>query len=217
MVGAFADITERKQNEEKIQQSFEKLKNTLEATVNALSSTVETKDPYTAGHQKRVSELAVAIAKEMGLSNQILDGLRIAGTLHDLGKIYIPTEILSKPGRINNLEFDLIKSHSKIGYDIIKDIDFTAPVAQIILQHHERENGTGYPSGLSKKDILLEAKIMAVADVFDAMSSHRPYRPALGETAALEEIMGNKGKLYDNNVADALNSLIKHTDFKLLQ
>jgi PAS domain S-box-containing protein len=217
MVGAFTEITERLQNEEKLQQSFEKLKNTLEATVNALSNTVETKDPYTAGHQRRVSELAVAIAKEMSLSNQILDGIRIAGNLHDLGKIYIPSEILSKPGRINNLEFNLIKAHSQIGYDIIKNIDFTAPVAQIILQHHERENGTGYPSGLSKKDILLEAKIMAVADVFEAMSSHRPYRPALGEAAALEEIMGNKGTLYDNNVADALYSLIKDKDFKFLQ
>jgi len=179
-----------------------------------MSRIIEAKDPYTAGHQQRVSRLTTAIAKELNLSQDKIEGVRIASLIHDIGKISVPTEILSKSSTLSDLEFNLIKEHSQTGHDILKPIDFSYPVAQIVLQHHERINGTGYPRGLKGEDILLEARILGVADVVEAMSSHRPYRPALGIDAALEDISKNKGILYDPEVVDACLKLFKEEGFK---
>lgn len=179
-----------------------------------MASTVETGDPYIAGHQRRVADLARAIAKEMGLSAEPIDGIRVAGVIHDIGKISIPGEVLSKPGRLTEIEFGLIKAHPQVGYEILKAIDFPWPVAQIVLQHHERMDGSGYPSGLSSEEILLEARVLAVADVVEAISSHRPYRPALGMDKALEEISRHKGVLYDAGVVDACLKLFTERGFK---
>ena len=174
---------------------------------------MESRDPYTAGHQERVAELAVAIAKEMGLPERRIMGLRMAGFLHDLGKIAIPVEILKKPIPLNKLEFDLIKTHPEVAYEVLKEIDFPWPIAEIVYQHHERIDGSGYPRGLKDDEILLEARILAVADVVEAMSSHRPYRPAYTIEEALEEIVRNKGKLYDPEVVDACVKLFKEKKF----
>jgi PAS domain S-box-containing protein len=214
MIGTVQDITERKKTEKELQQSFEKLEKTLRGTIGALASTVEMRDPYTAGHQQRATKLACIIAKEMGLSGEQINGLHFAGIIHDLGKIQIPAEILSKPGRISEAEFDMIKNHPQVGYDILKKMDFPWPIAHIILEHHERMNGSGYPQGLSGKDIVLEARILGVADVVEAMSSHRPYRPALGIDKALEEISKNRGTLYDPKVVDACAKLLIEKGFK---
>ncbi len=197
------DITERKRAEEERKASFERLRRALEETVNALSSAVEMRDPYTAGHQHRVTNLACAIAKEMGLSKEQIEGIRMAGIIHDVGKIRVPAEILSWPGRLNDIDFNVIKTHPQVGYDIIKKIELPYSVAKIMLQHHERCNGSGYPGALKGDEILLEARILAVADVVEAMASHRPYRPALGIDKALEEISKNKGTLYDPLVVAA--------------
>ena len=200
------DITDRKQAEKELQQSLDGLRRALGGTVNALASAVEVRDPYTAGHQRRVADLARVIATEMGLSKDQIDGIHMAGMIHDIGKICIPGEILSKPGQLSEHEWGIIKDHSQVGYDILKEIDFPWPVAQMVLQHHERMNGSGYPQGLSDGEILLEARILAVADVVEAMSSHRPYRPARGTNEALEEISQNRGVLYDPQaVAACLN------------
>ncbi|MCP4111116.1 MAG: response regulator [Desulfobacteraceae bacterium] len=190
-----------------------KLERILEQTVDALKSSVEIRDPYTSGHQERVSRLACAIAAHMGLSEEYTHGIRIAGRLHDIGKISIPAEILTKPGRLNEIEFRLMKEHSRVSYEILKDIEFSRPIAKIVLQHHERLNGSGYPLKLQGKDILLEARILSVADVVEAMSTHRPYRPAIGLEKALEEIMNNKGILYDPEVAKACYAIIKEKGF----
>ncbi|MCX5802236.1 MAG: PAS domain S-box protein, partial [Proteobacteria bacterium] len=207
------DITERKRTEEKLQNTMENLHRAMGATIQAIVSTVETRDPYTAGHQKRVSNLARAIAKEMDLSDVTIDGIRMVGAIHDIGKISIPAEILSKPGKLSEIEFGLIKTHSQIGYNILKDIEFPWPIAHIILQHHERLNGSGYPRGLKGEDILLEARILAVADVVEAMASHRPYRPTLGLDAALKEISQNKGILYDKDVVEVCWKLFREKGF----
>ncbi len=201
------NITERKQAEEK-------LKKTLSATIETISKIVEVKDPYTSGHQRQVSQLAISIAREMDLSLDKIEGIRIASLIHDIGKIGVPTEILSKPTQLSDIEFSLIKEHSQIGYNVLKSNDFSHPIAQIILQHHERLDGSGYPQGLKGKDILIEACIIGVADVVEAMSSHRPYRPALGIDAALEEITQNKGILYDSEVVEACLKLFKEKGFK---
>jgi putative nucleotidyltransferase with HDIG domain len=179
-----------------------------------MSKIIESRDPYTAGHQQRVCQLATHIAKELGLPKDKIEGVRIASLIHDIGKIGLPTEILSKPTRLTNIEFDLIKNHSQIGYNILKSIDFFYPIAQIVLQHHERLNGSGYPNNLKGDEILLEVKIIGVADVVEAMSSHRPYRPALGIDKALEEISQNRGILYDPEVVDACIKLFKEKGFK---
>jgi len=186
----------------------------LDATIETMSKIVEAKDPYTAGHQQRVSQLSTAIAKELNLPPDKIEGIRIASLIHDIGKIGLPAEILSKPSKLTDIEFNLIKGHSQIGYDILKSIDFSYPVAQIVLQHHERLDGSGYPNNLKDDEILLEAKIIGVADVVEAMSSHRPYRPALGIDAALEEIIKNKGILYDPEVVDVCLKLFKEKGFK---
>jgi len=201
------DITERKQAEEK-------LKKTRDAALDTMSKIIETKDPYTAGHQQRVCQLAIRIAQEMTLSEDKTEGIRIASLIHDIGKIGIPTEILSKPSRLSDIEFSLIKNHSQIGYDILKSDDFSYPVAQIVFQHHEKINGSGYPRGLKGDEILLEAKIIGVADVVEAMSSHRPYRPALGIDKALEEISQNRGILYNPEAVDICIKLFKERGFK---
>ena len=209
------DITEYKKAEEELQQSFERLRKTLGATVQAIAMVVEARDPYTAGHQKRVASLAHAIAVEMGIEANRIDGLRMAAMIHDIGKISVPAEILSKPTKLTPTEFSLIKVHPQTGYDILKDIDFPWPVAQMIFQHHEKMDGSGYPNGLKGDDILLDARIIAVADVVEAIASHRPYRPALGIDVALDEIVKNRGIFYDNAVADACLRLFREKGFIL--
>jgi PAS domain S-box-containing protein len=198
-----------------LQQSLSSLGKALEGTVSALASVAEVRDPYTAGHQQRVTRLAVAIATEMGLPQEQIEGIHVAGSLHDVGKLYVPAEILSKPGRLSEVEFNLVKIHSQASYDILKNVEFPWPVAQIVLQHHERLDGSGYPQGLKGEDILLEAKILAVADVVEAMASHRPYRPALGIGQALDEISQKSGILYDSKVVDACFRLFYDKEFKL--
>ncbi|MEE9501962.1 MAG: PAS domain S-box protein, partial [Candidatus Aminicenantaceae bacterium] len=208
------DITERKQAEEERKQSFERLQRALEETVNALASALEMRDPYTAGHQRRVTDLACTIAREMGLSDDQVDGIRMAGIIHDVGKIRVPGEILSWPGQLTEADFNIIKAHPQVGYDILKTIEFPYPVAKIMLQHHERMDGSGYPSGLRDGEILQEARILAVADVVEAMASHRPYRPARGIDKALAEITKNRSVLYDPEVVDACLILFKENKYK---
>ena len=206
--GIDEDITERKEN-------IERMRKALGATVQAIAVTVETRDPYTAGHQRRVADLSYAIATEMNLPADQIDGIRMTAAIHDLGKISVPAEILSKPTKLTNIEFSLIKTHSQFGYDILKDIDFPWPVARAVLEHHERMNGSGYPNGLTGDNLLLESRILAVADVVESMASHRPYRPSLGIEAALEEIEKNRGTLYDNSVADACLRIFLEKGFQL--
>ena len=207
------DVTERKCTEEKLRQSLEKLENTMESIIQAMAKIVEMKDPYTAGHQKRVAQLACAIGREMGLSEERLSGLHMASVIHDIGKIYVPAEILSKPGKLTEMEFGMIKSHSKVSFDILKMVEFPWPIAQIVIQHHERMDSSGYPLGLGGEDILLEARILSVADVVEAISSHRPYRSAFGIDKALEEIEENRGTLYDSRVVDCCLKLFREKDF----
>ena len=209
VLGNFKDITDIKQVEKQLQQSYQKLQKTMEGTIYIIVKIVEARDPYTAGHQLKVSKLATAIAREMKLPQDKIEGIRRASLIHDIGKISLPAEILSKPSKLTEIEYSLIKNHPQIGYDILKSIDFPWPIAQIVLQHHERRDGSGYPQGLKGEEILLEARIMGVADVVEAMSSHRPYRPALGIDKALEEISQNRGILYDPKVVDACFKLFK--------
>ncbi len=208
------DITERKLAEEGLRQGLAKLRTTLKASIDSLSSAIEMRDPYTAGHQERVTRLARAIALEMGLTEERVEAIEIAGIIHDIGKLYVPAEILSKPTKLTDLEYAMIKMHAQAGYTILSKIDFPWPIAQIVHQHHEAINGSGYPQGLAGKDILLEARIICVADVVEAMSSHRPYRPALGIQAALDEISQKRGMLYDREVVDACLKLFQDKNFK---
>ncbi|MCX7193342.1 MAG: GAF domain-containing protein [Proteobacteria bacterium] len=198
---------------EKNQAQLVQLQENLESTVRAIAYIVEVRDPYTAGHQNRVADLATAIAKQIGLPDEQVKGIHMAGIVHDLGKIQIPAEILSKPGKISDIEFSLIKTHSQAGYNLLKDIDFPWPIAQMVLQHHERLDGSGYPQGLKGDDILLEARILSVADVVEAMSSHRPYRPGLGIAPALDEITRGRGMHYDPQVVDACLTLFKEKQY----
>jgi PAS domain S-box-containing protein/putative nucleotidyltransferase with HDIG domain len=207
------DITVQKKAEEELRTSVDKLRKITGATIQAMAQTVEVRDPYTAGHQKRVADLARAIATRMGLSSDRVDGIRMAGVIHDIGKISVPAEILSKPGLLTPLEFSLIKTHSQIGYDILKDIEFPWDIATMVLQHHERLDGSGYPQGVTGERILLEARILTVADVVEAMASHRPYRPSLGMDKALEEIKDKKGRFYDPDVVDACLQLFTENKF----
>lgn len=209
-----AGIIKHKQAKDEIQQNLHHLRQAVEGSIELTALMVEAKDPYTAGHQRRVSILSCAIAKEMNLSEEQIEGTKIAGLIHDLGKISIPSEILSKPGRITDIEYGLIKNHPQVGYDILKTVKFPWPIAQIVLQHHERMDGSGYPSGLSGEKILIEARILSIADVVEAISSHRPYRPALGIDKALEEISQNRGIFYDPEVVDACLKLFKEKGFK---
>ncbi len=207
------DITERKQARRDLQLSLEKLERLLNETSSALASAVEKRDPYTAGHQQRVAQLAWAIGHKMKVPADMLRGIHLAAIIHDIGKMYVPAELLSKPGKLSDIEFALIKTHSQVGYDILKTIEFQWPVAKIVLQHHERLDNSGYPQSLSAKEILLEAKILAVADVVEAMASHRPYRPALGIDKALYEISRKKDILYDVEVVDACLGLFNEEQF----
>ena len=194
--------------------SQEKLQRNLDDIIKAMSRTLEERDPYTAGHQKRTTELSLAIAREMGLPEHKLKGLELAGLIHDMGKISVPSEILSKPGGLNDAEHQLIKRHPQVAYDILNQIDFPWPVDQIVLQHHEKLDGSGYPLGLTGESILLEARILSVADVIETMETHRPYRPSLGREAALREITTHRGTLYDPDVVDTCISLLKDERFK---
>jgi PAS domain S-box-containing protein len=211
--GLLTDISERKKAEEETRRILSNLRKAMGGIIQAMATTVETRDPYTAGHQRRVANLGRAIAKEMGLTEEQIDGIRMAGIVHDLGKISIPAEILSKPTRLSDIEFSLIKTHPQVSYDILKDIDFPWPVAQTVFQHHERIDGSGYPSGLKGEEILLEARILAVADVVEAIASHRPYRPAYGIDVALEQISKEKGILYDTKAVDACLKLFQEKRF----
>jgi putative nucleotidyltransferase with HDIG domain len=197
---------------ENMKQKHSELQKAMDGIIHAVSLVVESRDPYTAGHQRRVAELARAIAREMGLSEWQTMGIYVAGLLHDVGKVAVPSEILSKPGKITDSEFSIIKNHCRVGCEILQRIDFPWPVTKAVLQHHERLDGSGYPEGLSGDQIIIEAKILGVADVVEAMSSHRPYRPALGLKSALEEVSRASGILYDIEVVDACLSLLKKNE-----
>jgi len=215
VVKIYKDITERKTAEKKLQNSMKQLRKNLAGTIQAIARTVESRDAYTAGHQRRTTNIASAIGYEMGLPKQTIDGIKMAGVIHDLGKVSIPAEILSKPGVINDSEFSLIKQHPQAGFEILKSIDFKWPVAEIVLQHHERINGSGYPYCLQGDDILLEARVIGVADVIEAMASHRPYRPSLGIADAFEEITTESGVLYDPDVVEAAVGLFSRKGYQL--
>jgi HD-GYP domain-containing protein (c-di-GMP phosphodiesterase class II) len=215
MLGIVQDITKRKKAEEALKKSLENLEKAFGTTIQVMVSAVESRDPYTAGHQLRATDLARAIAMEMGLSQNKIEGIRMAGSIHDIGKLSIPAEILSKPTKLTNIEFSLIKEHSLKGYEMLKDVESPWPLAQIVYQHHERMDGTGYPRNLKGDEILIEARILAVADVVEAMASHRPYRPGLGIDVALNEIEKNRGIFYDNAVADACLRLFREKGFQL--
>jgi putative nucleotidyltransferase with HDIG domain len=197
-----------------LEKSEKQCKHLFEDVILTMGKITEIKDPYTAGHQQRISKLAVIIAKELNLPQDMIEGIRIAALLHDLGKICIPTDTLNRPTKLSEIEYSLIKDHPQAGYDILKSIDFSYPIVKIILQHHERLNGSGYPQGLKGEEILLEAKIIGVADVVGAMSSDRPYRLAHSIEEVLEEISKNKGILYDPEVVDACLKLFKEKGFK---
>lgn len=211
---AFRNISGRKETVRQLKTTVAKLRQAVDATVQALVVTSEKRDPYTAGHQQRVAQLAVAIARKLGFSEDRVDFIRVAGLLHDLGKIYIPAEILSKPAKLTNMEFGLMQSHPEVGFEILRAVPFPWPVADIVLQHHERLDGTGYPAGLKEDGVSQEARIIAVADVVEAMSSHRPYRAALGRDRALEEIVSGKGIRYDSVVVDACLELFASSGFE---
>lgn len=198
-----AIMLQYEEEEKQLQNSLGNLNKILNQTINALTLVIKTRDPYTAIHQQRVTALACTIAEELNLSLERIKGLKVAAALHDIGKIGIPLDILIKPGKLTQLEHNLIKEHCRIGYTILKEIKFPWPVAQIVLQHHERADGSGYPSGLSSNDILLESKIIGVADVFEAMASHRPYRSSLGLDQSINEIISQKGILFDPEVVEA--------------
>ena len=215
LVCVVRDITERKQIEEALKKTLENLRKAFGTTIQVMVAAVESRDPYTAGHQLRVADLARAIATEMGLPHQNIEGIRMAGSIHDIGKLSIPAEILSKPTKLTDIEFSLIKEHPQKGYEMLKDVESPWPLAEIVCQHHERMDGSGYPRNLKEDDILMEARIMAVSDVVEAMSSHRPYRPTLGINAALKEIEDNKGTLYDSDVVDACLRLFRGKGFQL--
>ena len=203
IVGLLQDVSERKQAEAKIQEYVTKLESALRGTVQVASTMSEMRDPYTSGHERRVGDIAAAIASELGLEPHRMEGLKVTGLLHDIGKIGVPSEILAKPTRLSQIEFELIKEHPQRGYEILKDVEFPWPLAQTVLQHHERIDGSGYPMGLKGDQIILEARIIAVADTVEAMSSHRPYREALGMDKALAAIEAGRGTKFDPVVVDA--------------
>ena len=208
---------ERKRSEIDLRASVENLRRMLNGTVRALATTVESRDPYTAGHERKVAQLASAIAAKMDLAEGCLEGLQVAAELHDIGKIAVPAEILSNPGPLSELQYDMMKTHSKVGHDILETVEFPWPVARIVLEHHERMDGSGYPQGLSGEEICMEARILAVADVVEAMSSHRPYRSALGTDKALENILAGRGTQFDSDVTDACLELFRKDGFVLEQ
>ena len=209
------DISAKTRAEEQIQRYVAQLETAFMSTVQVATTLSEMRDPYTAGHERRVAEIAVAIGTELGFDDRRLEGLRVAVYLHDIGKITIPAEILSKPGKLTAIEFQLIKGHPQSSYDVLKEVTFPWPVAEIAWQHHERLDGTAYPQGLKQDAILLEARIMAVADVVEAMASHRPYRAGLGIDKALAEIERGRGTAYDPVVADACLKLFRERNYAI--
>lgn len=205
------DVTEKINMEMALRNSLEKMNRVVDETVSALATAIGKRDPYTAGHQQRVAQLACAIAEEMGgFDDDRMKGLRMAATIHDIGKLYVPAEILNRPGQLTELELGLIRTHPQGGFDILEGIEFSWPIARIVQQHHERLDGSGYPLSLTGDDILMEARIVGVADVIEAMSSHRPYRPSRGIEAALHEINAGRGNIYDANVVDACLALFSN-------
>jgi len=213
-LASLRDITDRKRMQQRLQFSLDNLKKVMDGTISAMAMAVEMRDPYTSGHQHRVAELAQAIAQEIKLSAENIEGVYMAASIHDIGKISLPAEILSKPVKLTDIERKMIQAHSKVGYDILRGIDFSWPIAQIVLQHHERIDGSGYPHGLGGEEILIGARIVGVADVVETMASHRPYRPSIGLDKALEEVSNNKGKLYDQRVVNACLKLFNEKGFK---
>jgi putative nucleotidyltransferase with HDIG domain len=207
------EIAKRNRTEQKLKKGVERLNKSLEQSIMAIAAVTEIRDPFTAGHQKRVTKLACAIAEEMGLAKGRHERLRLAAMVHDVGKVNIPTEILIKPDRLSEPEFNIIEAHPQIGHDILQGIDFSRPIAKIVLQHHELLDGSGYPQGLTANNIMLEARILAVADVVEAMTSRRPYRPAHAMEGALEEILHQKGVLYDPVVVDACLRVFHEREF----
>ncbi|MDR4497363.1 MAG: response regulator [Candidatus Scalindua sp.] len=197
-----------------LQHSSDKLRTNMEETIQAMALTVEIRDPYTAGHQLRVADLACVIAREMDITDEQIEGIQLAGIIHDVGKIRIPSEILNKSGPLSEIELSMIQTHPQVGYDILKTIEFKWPIAKIVYQHHEKVNGSGYPLGIKGNEMLLESRILCVADVVEAMTLHRPYRPALGVDKALDEILQNKGTLYDSNVVEACLSDFRDKGFR---
>jgi len=211
------DITDRKRAKEELQQTLESLRKAVGTTIQVMVSAVETRDPYTAGHQVRSANLARTMAAEMGLPQEKIDGIRMAGSIHDIGKLSIPAEILSKPTKLSEIEFSLIKEHARQGYEILRNVESPWSLAEMVYQHHERMDGSGYPRGLKGEEILMEARILAVSDVVESMASHRPYRASLGINAALEEVEKNRGTLYDEAVADACLRLFREKGYRFAE
>jgi putative nucleotidyltransferase with HDIG domain len=208
------EVENRKRMQQELQQSFESLKIAMHSTIQAISMTVEKRDPYTSGHQQRVANLAKVIAEELELPESQVESIYMAAAIHDIGKISLPAEILVKPIALSDIEISLIQAHAQAGYDILKGIEFPWAIADIVLQHHERMDGSGYPLGLPGDKIVFEARIICVADVVETMSSHRPYRPSIGMDKALEEITENRGVLYDPRVVDACLKIIKEKNYR---
>jgi PAS domain S-box-containing protein len=213
--GMAHDITKRKMAEEELLRTLESLRKAVGATIQVMVLAVEARDPYTAGHQLRTADLARTIATDMGLPQGTIDAIRMAGSIHDIGKLYVPSEILTKPSKLTDIELSLIKEHSRRGYEMLKDVESPWPLAEIIYQHHERMNGSGYPRNLKGDDILMEARILAISDVVESMGSHRPYRPSLGIEAALEEIEKNRGTFYDTGAVDACLRVFREKGYQL--
>lgn len=209
LVGMIHDVT----SNQKLARYLEQIRHSEAKTIHALARICEKRDPYTSGHQERVSNLAVAIGRELGLDERRLEGLALGARIHDIGKIYIPAEILNRPGRLTPAECQIIKTHSEVGFEIVKDIEFPWPIREIIIQHHERLDGSGYPNGLKGDEIILEARILAVADTVEAMSAHRPYRPAVGLPSALNLIRLESGRLYDPDAVEACLKLFREGRF----
>ena len=213
--GAVQDITIRKHAEEDTILYVKQLERSMHGTLQAVSNMVEFRDPYTSGHERRVGIIASDIAREMGWTDKQCHNLQMIGLVHDIGKIAIPAEILSKPSRLTPLEYEMVKGHAEKGYEVLKDVEFALPIAEIIHQHHERMDGSGYPRGLKGQDILAEARIIAVADVLESMASYRPYRPALGVEVAIREIVDHQGIWFDQQVVDAVLRLIRNKHYQL--
>ncbi len=209
-----AEVIERKRVDDEVRQHIQRLKRTSTSIIFTMAKILELRDPYTAGHQQRVARLGCAIAREMGLGDEEVDGIFMAALVHDIGKIYVPAEILNRPAKLSETEMELVKTHPNIGYDIVKEIEFSQPVHRIVVQHHERMDGSGYPNGINGNDMILQARILAVADVVEAMASHRPYRPAFSIDETLNEIDKNREVLYDGRVVDACIKVFRQRDFR---
>ena len=217
VVGTFKNLTDIRTSEMELKRSLDKLQSAMSSTIDAISIIVESRDPYTAGHQRRVAQLATAIAGELGLSEERIDFIRMGSLIHDIGKIYIPAEILTKPAKLNELETAMMRSHPAVAWKILKQVDFIPVIVNMVYEHHERMDGSGYPLGITGERILLESRIIAVADMVEAMISHRPYRAARGTTAAIEEIKKQRGIALDTKVVDACLKLFEEQGFKFKQ